>query len=162
VLIVGAGPVGLTLAIRTLPGAGSTSLSSSFVLRASRRASEAIMFRPDRWKYSAASALPQTLRSAGLPDDYSNDVCFRTTVTGIEFRADSNSPRVPARYTATEGPDTWWPTPEPPHRINQIYLEPLLLAHAGIAKREYASSTAAKWRTSFSTKAGGRRHRPRS
>ncbi|HEY8288446.1 MAG TPA: FAD-dependent monooxygenase, partial [Acetobacteraceae bacterium] len=30
------------------------------------------------------------------------------------------------RYTATGGPDTWWPTPEPPHRINQIYLDPLL------------------------------------
>jgi 2-polyprenyl-6-methoxyphenol hydroxylase-like FAD-dependent oxidoreductase len=29
-----------------------------------------------------------------------------------------------------EGPDSWWPTPEPPHRVNQIYLEPLLMAHA--------------------------------
>jgi len=26
--------------------------------------------------------------------------------------------------------DGWWPTPEPPHRINQIYLEPILLRHA--------------------------------
>jgi 2-polyprenyl-6-methoxyphenol hydroxylase-like FAD-dependent oxidoreductase len=34
------------------------------------------------------------------------------------------------RYTATEGPDTDWPTPEPPHRINQIYLEPILFDHA--------------------------------
>src|SRR5690606_19716594 len=34
------------------------------------------------------------------------------------------------RYTATGGPDTWWPTAEPPHRINQIYLEPVLFAHA--------------------------------
>ena len=34
------------------------------------------------------------------------------------------------RYTAKEGPDTWWPTPEPPHRINQIFLEPILLEHA--------------------------------
>ena len=24
------------------------------------------------------------------------------------------------RYTAKDGPDGWWPTPEPPHRINQI------------------------------------------
>ena len=28
-----------------------------------------------------------------------------------------------------DGPDTWWPTAEPPHRINQIYLEPVLFAH---------------------------------
>ena len=34
------------------------------------------------------------------------------------------------RYTETSGPDGWWPTPEPPHRINQIYLEPILLEHA--------------------------------
>jgi 2-polyprenyl-6-methoxyphenol hydroxylase-like FAD-dependent oxidoreductase len=39
------------------------------------------------------------------------------------------------RYTATGGPDTWWPTPEPPHRINQIYLEPLLFTHAAATPR---------------------------
>ena len=33
------------------------------------------------------------------------------------------------------GPDTWWPTPEPPHRINQIYLEPVLFAHAAAQPR---------------------------
>ncbi|RYY81665.1 MAG: monooxygenase, partial [Comamonadaceae bacterium] len=33
------------------------------------------------------------------------------------------------RYTSREGPDTWWPTPEPPHRINQLFLEPILLHH---------------------------------
>ena len=26
--------------------------------------------------------------------------------------------------------DGWWPTPEPPHRVNQLYLEPVLFAHA--------------------------------
>jgi 2-polyprenyl-6-methoxyphenol hydroxylase-like FAD-dependent oxidoreductase len=69
------------------------------------------------------------VRDAGLPADYPNDVAFRTTATGIELgripipcRADRN--------TATGGPDTWWPTPEPPHRINQLYLEPVLFAHA--------------------------------
>ena len=34
------------------------------------------------------------------------------------------------RYTAKDGPDGWWPTPEPPHRINQIYLEPVLVEFA--------------------------------
>jgi hypothetical protein len=34
------------------------------------------------------------------------------------------------RYTAKGGPDTWWPTPEPPHRINQLYLEPVPFACA--------------------------------
>jgi 2-polyprenyl-6-methoxyphenol hydroxylase-like FAD-dependent oxidoreductase len=70
------------------------------------------------------------VRDAGLPSDFPNDVSYRTTVTGIELA------RIPIpcrreRYTATGGPDTWWPTPEPPHRINQVYLEPILLEHAG-------------------------------
>ena len=39
------------------------------------------------------------------------------------------------RYTAKGGPDTWWPTPEPPHRINQIYLEPVLFACATKMRR---------------------------
>ena len=39
------------------------------------------------------------------------------------------------RYSATGGPDTWWPTPEPPHRINQVYLEPILFSHAAAQPR---------------------------
>jgi 2-polyprenyl-6-methoxyphenol hydroxylase-like FAD-dependent oxidoreductase len=31
---------------------------------------------------------------------------------------------------ARKGPDTWWPTPEPPHRINQLFLEPATVRHA--------------------------------
>ena len=69
------------------------------------------------------------MRDAGLPHDYPNDVVFRTRATGIELA------RIPIpcradRYSSTHGPDTLWPTPEPPHRINQIYFEPILFAHA--------------------------------
>jgi 2-polyprenyl-6-methoxyphenol hydroxylase-like FAD-dependent oxidoreductase len=39
------------------------------------------------------------------------------------------------RFTATDGPDCNWPTPEPPHRINQIYLEPILFGHAAAQPR---------------------------
>jgi 2-polyprenyl-6-methoxyphenol hydroxylase-like FAD-dependent oxidoreductase len=35
----------------------------------------------------------------------------------------------------TDGPDGWWPTPEPPHRINQLYLEPELFACAAAHPR---------------------------
>ncbi len=69
------------------------------------------------------------VRDAGLPADYPNDVAFRTTVTGIELGR-IQIPCRAERYTARGGPDTWWPTPEPPHRINQIYLEPVLFAYA--------------------------------
>ena len=75
-----------------------------------------------------------TVRDAGLPHDHANDVAFRTTTTGIEFA------RIPIpcrrdRYTSKDGPDGWWPTPEPPHRINQIYLELLLVEHAAAMPR---------------------------
>jgi 2-polyprenyl-6-methoxyphenol hydroxylase-like FAD-dependent oxidoreductase len=128
VMIVGAGPVGLTLAL-DLAWRGV-----EVIVVELRHLGE-----PPRIRSNHVSArsmevfrrlgLAKDLREAGLPVNYPNDVAFRTTVTGIELT------RIPIpsraeRYSATEGPDTWWPTPEPPHRINQIYLEPLLFAHA--------------------------------
>jgi 2-polyprenyl-6-methoxyphenol hydroxylase-like FAD-dependent oxidoreductase len=128
VLIAGGGPVGLTVAM-DLAWRGI-----SVVVLESRAPGE-----PPSVKCNHVSArtmeifrrlgVAQTVRDAGLPADYPNDVAFRTTTTGIELS------RIPIpcradRYTATGGPDTWWPTPEPPHRINQIYLEPVLFAHA--------------------------------
>ncbi|MFZ0497710.1 MAG: FAD-dependent oxidoreductase [Steroidobacteraceae bacterium] len=128
VLISGAGPVGLTLAMdlarrgvrvgvleRRKPGE-PPSVKCNHV---AARTMEAFRL------LGVASAV----RDAGLPADYPNDCVYRTTVTGPEIT------RIPIpsraeRGTAFAGPDTWWPTPEPPHRINQIYLEPVLFAHA--------------------------------
>ncbi|MGJ3702946.1 FAD-dependent oxidoreductase [Variovorax sp. AFSI2.2] len=127
VLIVGAGPVGLTLAMDL------ASHGVSVVICETRHFAE-----PPSVKCNHVSSrtmeqfrrlgVAQQLRDAGLPADYPNDVAFRTSVTGMELS------RIPIpcrrdRYTETEGPDAWWPTPEPPHRINQIYLEPILLKH---------------------------------
>lgn len=127
VLVVGAGPVGLTLAMDL------ASRGVKVLIAETRRYAE-----PPNVKCNHVSArtmeqfrrlgVAQKLRDAGLPADYPNDVVFRTSVTGIELT------RIPIpcrrdRYTETEGPDAWWPTPEPPHRINQIFLEPILLEH---------------------------------
>lgn len=128
VLVVGAGPVGLSLAMdlaqrgidvlvaEIRPPGEPPSVKCNHV---SARSME--IFR--------RLGVAQALRDTGLPADYANDVAYRTTVTGQELS------RIPIpcrrdRYTATQGPDTGWPTPEPPHRINQIYLEPVLFAHA--------------------------------
>jgi 2-polyprenyl-6-methoxyphenol hydroxylase-like FAD-dependent oxidoreductase len=128
VLIVGAGPVGLTLAMDL------ARRSISVVVVEVRSAGE-----PPSVKCNHVSSrsmevfrrlgVARTLRDAGLPADYPNDCAYRTTTTGIELS------RIPIpcrrdRYTATGGPDTDWPTAEPPHRINQIYMEPVLFAHA--------------------------------
>ena len=67
------------------------------------------------------------LRNVGLPEDYPNDVSYRTSFTGIEF-ARICIPCRRDRFTDKSGPDGHWPTPEPPHRANQIFLEPVLFA----------------------------------
>jgi 2-polyprenyl-6-methoxyphenol hydroxylase-like FAD-dependent oxidoreductase len=127
VLVVGAGPVGLTLAMDL------ASRGVRVAMVETRRYAE-----PPNVKCNHVAArtmeqfrrlgVAQKLRDAGLPADHPNDVVFRTSVTGIELT------RIPIpcrrdRYTETEGPDAWWPTPEPPHRINQLFLEPILLEH---------------------------------
>ena len=128
VLVVGGGPVGLTLAmdlarrgIRTVvaelrPKGEPPSVKCNHV---SARSME--IFR--------RLGVSKAIREAGLPADYPNDVSYRVSFAGKELS------RIPIpcrreRYTARGGPDTWWPTAEPPHRINQIYLEPTLSAHA--------------------------------
>src|SRR5262245_14547827 len=69
--------------------------------------------------------IARKLRDAGLPADYPNDAVSTTTVTGIEL-ARVPIPCSAERYTSRNGPDTTWPTPEPTHRINQIFFEPIL------------------------------------
>ena len=128
VLVVGAGPVGLTLAMDL------ASHGVQVVVVEIRHYAE-----PPSVKCNHVAArtmevfrrlgVGQKVRDAGLPPDHPNDVVFRTSVCGQELT------RIPIpcrneRYTETEGPDAWWPTAEPPHRINQIYLEPILLEHA--------------------------------
>src|SRR6202008_5002759 len=74
------------------------------------------------------------VRHAGLPADYAHDVSYRTTFTGQEL----TRIRIPCprdRFTMPDGPDCNWPTPEPPHRINQIFLEPILFEHAAAEPR---------------------------
>ena len=127
VLIVGAGPVGLTLAMDL------AQRGIAVVMVETRHRGE-----PPNVKCNHVSArtmeifrrlgVAHTVRSNGLPEDYPHDVAYRTSFTGMELS------RIPIpcrrdRFTDTAGPDGNWPTPEPPHRINQIYLEPILFEH---------------------------------
>ena len=133
VLIVGAGPVGLTLAI-------DLAWRGIDVTVVETRAPAA----PPEPKCNHVAArtmeifrrlgFAEKVRNAGLPADYPHDISYRTSFTGQEL----TRIRIPCRrdrFTATDGPDCNWPTPEPPHRINQIYLEPILFAHAAAQPR---------------------------
>ena len=128
VAIIGAGPVGLSLAM-DLAWRGVDS-----VVLEQRAAGE-----PPSVKCNHVSSrtmetfrrlgFVHEVRAAGLPGDYPNDVVLRTRATGDELTR-IHIPCRDDRYTDKSGPDGWWPTPEPAHRINQIFLEPVLFQRA--------------------------------
>jgi 2-polyprenyl-6-methoxyphenol hydroxylase-like FAD-dependent oxidoreductase len=128
VAIIGGGPVGLTLAIDLAQRGVSVAV-------AERRAAG----EPPSVKCNHVSSrtmetfrrlgFVEAARNAGLPDDYPNDVTVRTRATGFEMMR-IHIPCRTDRYTDVSGPDGWWPTAEPAHRINQIFLEPVLFAAA--------------------------------
>jgi len=128
VTIVGGGPVGLSLAM-------DLAWRGIDVTVAERRPAG----EPPSVKCNHTSSrsmeifrrlgLADKVRRAGLPDDYPNDVVVRTRATGYEWMR-FHIPCRTDRFTDKSGPDGWWPTPEPPHRINQLFLEPVMFAHA--------------------------------
>jgi 2-polyprenyl-6-methoxyphenol hydroxylase-like FAD-dependent oxidoreductase len=128
VLVVGGGPVGLTLAM-DLAGRGVDVTVAEVRRRGEPPSVKCNHVSARSMEIFRRLGVARAVRDAGLPPDYPNDVVFRTTATGMEL-ARIPIPCRAERYTATGGPDTWWPTPEPPHRINQIYLEPILYEHA--------------------------------
>jgi 2-polyprenyl-6-methoxyphenol hydroxylase-like FAD-dependent oxidoreductase len=155
VLIVGAGPVGLTLAI-------DLAWRGIDVTVVETRAPAA----PPEPKCNHVAArtmeifrrlgIAEKIRNAGLPADYPHDISYRTSFTGQELTR-IHIPCRRDRFTATDGPDCNWPTPEPPHRINQIFLEPILFGHAAAQSR---IRTRADRSSNKRTRLGHRRHQP--
>lgn len=128
VLIVGAGPVGLTLAM-DLAWRGVEVTVLEIRHRGEPPSVKCNHVAARSMEIFRRLGFVDRVRNAGLPEDYPHDIAFRTTMVGRELAR----VRIPARrdrYTTTEGPDAGWPTPEPPHRINQIFLEPILFAQA--------------------------------
>ncbi|MFC4856034.1 FAD-dependent monooxygenase [Actinophytocola glycyrrhizae] len=125
VLVVGAGPAGLTLAI---------DLARRGVACHVVEATEERSVNPRCNTTSARSmeifrrlGLADEIRRAGLPEDYPTSIHYRTTMTGAEiFRIDLPSAQDVLAGTGKEG----WPTPEPQHRISQLFLEPILERYA--------------------------------
>jgi len=134
IIIVGAGPVGMTAAIE----AGRRGKS---VIVLERRDVE----NPAGAKCnSVAARTMETFRSlgiaddvaqAGLPDDFPTDVICATSVTGPELtrlELPSRNERGAPRFG-----DSKWRAAEPMVRVSQIYLEPILkrkmLATPGVA-----------------------------
>ncbi|MFZ3118642.1 MAG: FAD-dependent oxidoreductase [Variovorax sp.] len=128
VLIVGAGPVGLTLAT-DLAQRGISVIVAEIRYRGEPPSVKCNHVSARTMEIFRRLGVAKAMRDTGLPADHANDVSYRTTFTGEELSR-IHIPARKDRYADKFGPDGWWPTPEPPHRINQIYLEPVLFAHA--------------------------------
>jgi 2-polyprenyl-6-methoxyphenol hydroxylase-like FAD-dependent oxidoreductase len=128
VLIVGAGPVGMTLAL-DLAWRGIDVTIAELRAAGAPPSVKCGQIAARSMEVFRRLGVADKLRAVGLPADYPNDIVSATTVTGIEL---SRVP-IPARGTrhtaAAKGPDTMWPTPEHTHRVNQSFFEPVLFAH---------------------------------
>ncbi len=133
VLIVGAGPVGLTLAI-DLAWRGIAVTVVETRARAALPEPKCNHVAARTMEIFRRLGFAGKVRDAGLPADYPHDISYRTTFTGKEL----TRIKIPCRrdrFTDTDCADGNWPTPEPPHRINQIFLEPILFEHAASRPR---------------------------
>jgi 2-polyprenyl-6-methoxyphenol hydroxylase-like FAD-dependent oxidoreductase len=134
VLIVGAGPVGLTLAM-DLAWRG-IDVAVAEVREAGAPASVRCgQISARSMEIFRRLGVADTLRNVGLPADYPNDVVSTTAVTGIELSRVPIPARGERHTAAAKGPDASWPTPEHTHRVNQSFFDPILSAHAASQPR---------------------------
>src|SRR5579864_2850469 len=69
------------------------------------------------------------IRALGLPEDYPQDIAYFTRYAGHEL-ARLKGPSRREALAAREGVDARWPTPEPLHRVQQMYIEAVLKRQA--------------------------------
>lgn len=125
VVIVGAGPVGLTLAselhwrgVRTVvvertDGKPPTPRTNVIAARS--------------MEHFRRLGLAERLRDVGLPDDYPPDLVARARFCAPDLAREPWWSRGTLRAAGHD--ELVWPTPELPHRANQRYFQPVLLRH---------------------------------
>ncbi len=128
VLVVGAGPVGTTLAMDL------ARLGVPSVLLERRRG---IAPNPKCNTTNARSmelfrrlGCADAIRDSGLPADHNTDVVYMTRLTGVELVRYERSTPADVRAGTQHGVAANWPTPEPQHFVSQVFLEPVLRAAA--------------------------------
>lgn len=121
ILIVGAGAVGLTLAIDLAWRGVPCHLVESEQRRPGNPRCNTTSARS--MEHFRRLGLADQIRAAGLPEAYPTTISYRTRVTGLEiYRLEKPSLGFVRNATGSAS----WPTPEPQHRISQLFLEPIL------------------------------------
>ncbi len=133
VTVVGAGPVGLTLAM-------DLAQRGIEVVVVERRSKD----EPADAKCNTVAArtmevfrslgVADAVRACGLSDDFPTDVLYSTSVAGEELtritQPSRNERLAKGAQSAPGYLDSHWPTPEPVVRVSQLYLNPILFRHA--------------------------------
>src|SRR5260221_6462235 len=127
VVIVGGGPAGLVLAIelgrRGVPCILLEEDPTSPTLPKANATTSRTMEHYRRLGFAAK------VRALGLPEDYSQDIPYFTRYTRHELARLHGRSRREA-VAARDGADSRWPTPEPLHRVQQMYIEAVLKKQA--------------------------------
>ncbi|GAC1412248.1 MAG: FAD-dependent oxidoreductase [Burkholderiaceae bacterium] len=127
VVIVGGGPVGLFLAAELGQRGIRVELFDAKPGTSVHPAANANSART--MEHFRRIGIASTVRTLGLPPDYSPDIAYFTSLAGHEL-ARLSQPASGKAVDSARAHSFTWPTPEPPHRCSQIFIEPVLLAAA--------------------------------
>jgi 2-polyprenyl-6-methoxyphenol hydroxylase-like FAD-dependent oxidoreductase/sugar lactone lactonase YvrE len=128
VLIVGAGPVGITLAMDLAwRGVRSIVIEARATLPASPRCNTTNARTMEIFRRLGCA---DAVRAAGLPLDHNTDVVYMTALNGHEIHRFQRPTTEQVMAGTGSGISADWPTPEPQHLISQLYMEPVLRRHA--------------------------------
>ncbi len=125
VVIAGAGPVGATLALDlAVNGVESLLLEERHDFPPNPKCNTTNARSMEHFRRLGCA---DEIRRSGLPLAHATDVVYVTRWTGHEltrYRLRSSAEVI--NRTAIGAIDEYWPTPEPQHRVSQLYMEPVL------------------------------------